>query len=89
MTMSMSMSSGILLDQPHQLLHRQKRNNPGQHPQSNAHIVAMSFLAFLPVRMVPVTVTMRMSMIVTLAVMAVRLNGVRNQMQESITQQTT
>lgn len=88
MTMSMTMSSGILLDQPHQLFDRQKRNNPGQHPQSNAHIVAMSFLTLLPVRM-SVTVTMRMSMIMSLAVVAVRLNGVRNQMQESITQQAT
>lgn len=50
----------------------------------------MSFLSFLPVRMT-VTVTMRMSMpmIVTLAMMTVRLNSVRNQMQEGITQQST
>lgn len=80
----MPMSSGILLDQPHQLLHRQKRNNSRQHPQSNAHIMPMSFL---PMRMV--TVTMTMPMIVTLSVMAVRLNSVRNQMQKSITQQPT
>lgn len=89
-TMPVSMSSGVLLDQPHQLLHRQKGNNSRQHPQSNAHIVTMSFLSFLPMRMT-VTVTMRMPvpMIVALAVMTVRLNGVRNQMQEGIAQQST
>lgn len=49
----------------------------------------MSFLTFLPVRMVPVTMRMTMTVIMTLTVMAVRLNSVRNKMQKSITQQTT
>lgn len=63
---------GILLDQPNALLHSQKRNNPSQNPQSNAHIVAVTFLT--------VRVPMGMTVIVTLATMMVmRLDGMRNQ----------
>ena len=86
MTMSVS-AGGILLDQPHALLHRQKRNNSSQNPQPDAHIVAMTFLSLPAMR---VTVRMTVTVVVTLATMVmVRLDGMRNQMQERIAQQAT
>lgn len=86
MTMSVS-SGGILLDQPHALLHSQERNNSRQNPQSNTHIVTVTF--FLAILTVRVTVSVRMSVAVAIAVVVVRLDGMRNQMQKRIAQQSS
>lgn len=84
MTMSVS-SGGFLLDQPDALFHCQKNNDSGQYPESNAHIVTVAVL-FFSLSVVAMAVTMTVAI---LPMMAVRLDRVGNQVQESIAQQST
>lgn len=81
----MSVSPSILLDQSNGFFHRQEHYDSSQDPQTHAHIVAVSFLTVVTMA---VTVPMSVAMPMAILSMRVRLDGMGDQMEESITEQT-
>lgn len=76
------------LGKTHKLLHSQECQNAGQHPQANDHILHV----IVPMRVLLVVVVMGVVIIIShmiLVTVAVGGNGVRNEVEEGVAQQSS